>query len=610
VNIFRTKSFKKQDWNENIVSDVGIYFLLTRLGKHISHRRWYEFGWLLMLMLFSSIMEVVSLGAVVPFIGVLTQPEKVFALPIVLNIANSVGIVSSDDLILPITIMFITAALVAGLTRMLLSWVTIHLTSSIGVELSDDAFRKTLYQPYSIHISRGSSEIISGITQKVITATRVILSVVSIFSSTLLLAAILATLLIINPKTAGIAILCFSMGYLFIAWAVRKRLSTNSKHIAREQTFVVKAVQEGLGAIRDILLHNTQDIYSKEYHKAVLLLNRSNAENTFLNQVPRYLMEIVGMILIAILAYILSFKPGGLLSSLPLIGALALGAQRLLPMSQLLYASWANIASSRSSLIDILKLLEQPLPKITTYESPIPFDFMDEIRLDHVDFRYETRNSMILNNVNLIIKKGSQVGFIGSTGSGKSTMLDLIMFLLVPTNGKILIDGELIDNNELRHAWQNNIAHVPQNIFLSEASVCENIAFGVPKEMIDMSRVKRAAESAQIASFIESHPEKYNIFVGERGVHLSGGQRQRIGIARALYRKANIIIFDEATSALDGAIEEAVIDAIEKLDPNLTILIIAHRLSTLRNCDTIIKLESGKIIAQDTYEFFNGVASQ
>jgi len=609
VNIFRTNPLKKQDLNENVVSDASMYSLLTRLGKQISQRRRHEFGWLLMLMLFSSILEIVSLGAVVPFIGVLTQPEKVFALPIVLNIANSVGIVSADELILPITIIFIVAALIAGLTRMLLSWFTIHLASSIGVEFSEDAFRKTLYQPYSIHISRGSSEIISGITQKVITATRVVLSVVSILSSTLLLVSILATLLIIDPKTAGIAIICFSMGYLFIAWVVRKRLSTNSKHIARKQTFVVRAVQEGLGAIRDILLHNTQDSYSKEYHKAVLLLNRSHAENTFLNQVPRYLMEIVGMILIAILAYILSFQPGGLQSSLPVIGALALGAQRLLPMSQLVYASWANIASSRSSLIDILKLLEQPLPTNTIYEPPVPFDFMDEIRLDHVDFQYETRDSMILNNVNLVIKKGSQIGFIGSTGSGKSTMLDLIMFLLVPTNGEILIDGQSIDN-QLKRAWQNNIAHVPQNIFLSEASVCENIAFGVPKEMIDMSRVKRAAESAQIASFIESHPEKYNIFVGERGVHLSGGQRQRIGIARALYRKANIIIFDEATSALDSAIEEAVIDAIEKLDPNLTILIIAHRLSTLRNCDTIIKLESGKIIAQDTYEFFNGVASQ
>ena len=609
MNIFRTNPLKKQDLNENVVSDASMYSLLTRLGKQISQRRRHEFGWLLMLMLFSSILEIVSLGAVVPFIGVLTQPEKVFALPIVLNIANSVGIVSADELILPITIIFIVAALIAGLTRMLLSWFTIHLASSIGVEFSEDAFRKTLYQPYSIHISRGSSEIISGITQKVITATRVVLSVVSILSSTLLLVSILATLLIIDPKTAGIAIICFSMGYLFIAWVVRKRLSTNSKHIARKQTFVVRAVQEGLGAIRDILLHNTQDSYSKEYHKAVLLLNRSHAENTFLNQVPRYLMEIVGMILIAILAYILSFQPGGLQSSLPVIGALALGAQRLLPMSQLVYASWANIASSRSSLIDILKLLEQPLPTNTIYEPPVPFDFMDEIRLDHVDFQYETRDSMILNNVNLVIKKGSQIGFIGSTGSGKSTMLDLIMFLLVPTNGEILIDGQSIDN-QLKRAWQNNIAHVPQNIFLSEASVCENIAFGVPKEMIDMSRVKRAAESAQIASFIESHPEKYNIFVGERGVHLSGGQRQRIGIARALYRKANIIIFDEATSALDSAIEEAVIDAIEKLDPNLTILIIAHRLSTLRNCDTIIKLESGKIIAQDTYEFFNGVASQ
>ena len=595
----------KQDSNSVDFSSFGLYSLLARLTKHISKRRRNEFGWLIILMLFASVTEIISLGAVVPFIGVLVQPEKIFALPIVSDIANSMGIVSADGLLFPITSLFIVSALVAGITRLSLSWFTVRLISSISVDLSVDTFRKTLYQPYSVHISRGSSEIISGITQKILTATRVILSVVTIITSVLLLVSILSTLILIDPYTACLAIILFGMGYVCIAWGVRKRLSTNSVHIAREQTFVVKALQEGLGGIRDILLNNTQDIYSVAYQKAVILLNRANAENTFLNQLPRYLMEVLGMILIAILAYTLSFQPGGLQSSLPVIGALALGAQRLLPISQQLFASWANITSSHASLVDILKLLEQPIPKKIIQESITPFNFKHEIRLVNVNFKYEANNSIILNNINLIIKKGSQVGFIGSTGSGKSTLLDLIMSLLTPSNGELLIDGKLIDN-ELRESWQNNIAHVPQNIYLSEASICENIAFGVPLEMIDMARVKKAAESAQIVNFIESHPKKYNAFVGELGEHLSGGQRQRIGIARAIYRDSQVIIFDEATSALDPTTEEAVINAIEKLNPNLTILIIAHKISTLRNCDTIVKLEKGEIIEQNTYDFFTG----
>jgi ABC-type multidrug transport system fused ATPase/permease subunit len=233
--------------------------------------------------------------------------------------------------------------------------------------------------------------------------------------------------------------------------------------------------------------------------------------------------------------------------------------------------------------------------------APAPLPFQDAIRFDAVGFRYSSDGPWVLDGFNFTIPKGARVGFVGSTGSGKSTTLDLLMGLLIPIEGELLVDGHSISGERLR-AWQQTIAHVPQSIYLADATLAENIAFGVPPDTIDLDRVQQAARQAQIADFIESSPEGYQAHVGERGIRLSGGQRQRIGIARALYKQASVLVFDEATSALDNATEQSVMDAIEGLGSDLTILLIAHRLTTVRRCDTIVELEHGQVVAQGTYE--------
>jgi ATP-binding cassette subfamily B protein len=230
-----------------------------------------------------------------------------------------------------------------------------------------------------------------------------------------------------------------------------------------------------------------------------------------------------------------------------------------------------------------------------------PMAFHSAIHLDHLSFRYQTDAPWVLRNINLTIPKGSRIGFIGTTGCGKSTLLDIVMGLLKPIEGALKVDDTSIDVVN-RRAWQANIAHVPQTIFLADSTIAENIAFGVPKDQIDLERVRQAAAQAQVAQIIEAWPEQYNSFVGERGVRLSGGQRQRIGIARALYKKADVIIFDEATSALDNETEESVIQAIENLRSDITILIIAHRLTTLRNCTQIIELGNQGVQRTLTYD--------
>jgi ATP-binding cassette subfamily B protein len=554
------------------------------------------------LMLVSAFAEVVSLGAVLPFLGILVAPEHVFSHPIVADVALAWGITSADQLVLPLTVAFAAAALIAGAIRILLLWVSTRLAYATGADLSVEVYRRTLYQPYRVHLARNSSEVISSITNKVNGVTfGVLLQLLILVSSTVLLVAIMLALIAIDPMVASVAAVGFGASYALITWMSRRRLHRNSQRIAHEQTQVVKALQEGLGGIRDVLLDGTQPVYCDIYRQADHPLRRAQGNNTFIGQSPRYIMEALGMVLIAVLAYALSRQAGGIATALPVLGALALGAQRLLPALQQIYSAWASIAGNHASLADTIALLDQPLPAELLQPAPAPLPFQDAIRFDAVRFRYTGDGPWVLDGLNLTIPKGARVGFVGSTGSGKSTTLDLLMGLLMPTEGELLVDGQPISGNRLR-AWQRSIAHVPQSIYLADTTLAENIAFGVLPDTIDLDRVQLAARQAQIADFIESSPEGYQAYVGERGIRLSGGQRQRIGIARALYKQASVLVFDEATSALDNATEQSVMDAIEGLSSDLTILLIAHRLTTVRRCDTIVELEHGRVVAQGTYE--------
>lgn len=568
--------------------------LLVKLFGHVSRRRRRQLLLLLGLTALSSMAEVVSLGAVLPFIGILTQPEKVFAAPWLADVISAMNIKSGAELVLPLTIGFAIAALVAGGLRLLLLWVGIRLGNATGADLSIEVYRRTLYQPYSVHIARSSSEIVSGITQKVGTATSVLISVVTVITSALLFLAIMATLLVVDPVVAIFAAFSFGAAYGVIAWFTRRRLVHNSHCIAQEQTQVIKALQEGLGAIRDVLLDGAQKVYCDVYRNAVLRLQRAGGENNFINQAPRYAMEALGMALIAAFVLALSQRPGGVATALPILAMLALGAQRLLPLMQQLYGNWSVVAGNKAALTDVLALLDQPLPLQADLAEPEPFVLRKSICFDKVSFQYGSNTPWVLRDIGLHIPKGARVGIIGSTGSGKSTALDLLMGLLEPTQGEILVDDQPI-NPSNRRAWQRTIAHVPQSIFLADTTIAENIAFGIPSDQIDLERVRNAAQQARIAEFIESSPDGYGAIVGERGVRLSGGQRQRIGIARALYKKANVLVFDEATSALDSQTEQAVMQAIEGLSEDLTIFIIAHRLSTLKNCTQIVELSGGSV---------------
>ena len=581
---------------------MTLFQLCLELWRRLGKMRQRQFLLLFALMVMASFAEIVSIGLILPFLGLLADPEVVFTHAYAQPFIQILNIKSSAEMLLPVVIAFCLAALVSGGVRLLLMYANVRYSHAVGADLSLEVYRRTLYQPYQKHVSRNSSEVISGITGKIaLLIGSVLVPLLTLLSSSFLFASIMMALIAIDPSIAIIATLVLGVSYAGILKITKQQLKTNGERVARETTTVIKSLQEGLGGIRDVLLDGTQEVYCRIYQKADRSLRHANGQTNIIGASPRYLIETLGMILIAVFAYSMSQREGGMGSTLPVLGAVALGAQRLLPVLQQAYAALTIMRGAQASLQDVISLLDQPLPKYLEQPQTKPIQFEKEITIEDVEFSYDEEAPKVLKSINLSIKKGQRVGFIGATGGGKSTLIDILMGLLPPTKGRMLVDGVPI-TQENQRSWQLNISHVPQHIYLSDSSIQENIAFGVPKEKINQERIVEAVKKAQLEDVITGLAEKLETTVGEQGVRLSGGQRQRIGIARALYRNSSVLILDEATSALDVTTEHAITRSIEQLNEGLTILIIAHRQETLKNCDVIYELKNGQIHRQLTYE--------
>ncbi len=564
-----------------------------RLWGHISARRRQQLILLFVLMVFTSFAEMISIGAVLPFLGVLVAPEEVFQHPLFDKMAVVIDHFETGRTLLLITAIFIIASVVSGGARIALLWAQTRLGFAVGADFSEKIYRNVLYQPYSFHVRQNSSDLIAGISTKTSSVINYcLLPLLFVASSILIVVTIIGVLLYINPKVALISLSGFAVIYSLILLFTRKLVARDSREISVNTNSVLKALQEGLGGIRDVLIDGTQEVFCELYRSADLSLRRSQANIQILGGAPRFLIESFGMVLIALLAYSYVGRPESVANAIPVLGALAVGAQRMLPVLQLMYWSATTIRGHQSVLADVLNLLDKRLPPDGDKPIEKSISFCNSIRVSDLHFRYTPDSAWVLQGLNFELPIGSRIGIIGATGSGKSTLVDIIMGLLEPTRGSLSIDGETVEALN-RRAWQAHIAHVPQAIFLKDASIAENIAFGVTREHIDIQRVRQAAERAKIASTIESWRHGYDTVVGERGTRLSGGQRQRIAIARAFYKQADVIIFDEATSALDVATERAIMDAIDNVDVGTTVILVAHRLSTLEKCDTIFELQSG-----------------
>jgi len=573
---------------------------MVRLYHHLSAKRRAQLIGLFFLMIAGALAELATLGAILPFLALISDPSKIDKYLFLKQLFGTWG--GKNAPVFLAAVLFGVVALAAAAVRVLLTWVGTKVSFGVAYDLGMAIYRRALYQSYDYHVARNSSEIISGVNKAQLVVNNLISPLIAAMTASIVGAAILAGLVAVNPLIALSTCIGFGSLYAAIIFTTRHKLLHNSKIINKAEQARVQAIQEGLGGIRDILIDSSQEVYVRRFEQLDLALRRVQVVNTFIGNAPRFLIEALGILMIAFLACILSTKPGGLLAAMPVLGALAIGSQKLLPLTQQVFYGITSIAGNRGMLDSVNDLLEQPvMVEHASNAEPVILPFKRNIVFDEVSFRYSSDEKNVLEHLNLNIQKGSRTGFIGKTGSGKSTALDLIMGLLHPSSGSLLIDGVALTHAN-RRSWQMRLAHVPQVIYLADASIAENIAFGIEPRLIDHDRVREAARKAHIADHIESLREQYSTMVGEFGVRLSGGQRQRIGIARALYKKADVVVFDEATSALDDGTEGLVMDAINDLDADLTIIIVAHRLSTLSVCDCIFELDNGRLVKQGSYD--------
>lgn len=578
----------------------SLIHILSCLWRELSPRRHMQFIGIFVLMMISAFAEMANIGAILSFLTALTAPESLIDNPYLRPILHFANIQDSKQLLLFVAISF---ALITGLTnglRLAVVWGSTRLSFGAGADLSSKAYRSTLYQPYEVHISRNTSEILNGVgkVNEVVVAINLVFN---LLSSSIMIVAILIAIIAVEPLVALGATIGFGLIYVGVIGITKNKLLQNSRRVASESTRVIKALQEGLGGIRDILIDGSQEIFCETYQNSSARSRRAQGNIEIIKASPRYIVESLGIALILILSYLIAVSSESVSKVIPVLGALGLASQRLLPVLQGAYTSWSGIRGMQASLIDALTILQQPIKEYQMSPMGPEIKFEKKIELINLSFQYGRDGAQVISGVNFEILKGDRIGIIGTTGGGKSTLLDIVMGLLRPTSGEVRVDGIAV--SEVNAAsWMRHIAHVPQAIYLSDSSIEENIAFGVPIAEIDPARVRSAAMQAHISNAIESWPNKYNTIVGERGVRLSGGQRQRIGIARALYKNADVIIFDEATSALDNETEAGVMAAIEELSESLTILMIAHRVTTLRGCTKIIELDSGQIKRVASYD--------
>jgi ATP-binding cassette, subfamily B, bacterial PglK len=550
---------------------------------------------LLILTFISSLFEVISLGLLVPFLAVLSNPESLEKY----KIFNFFGLdfLNRDpsESLLILTILFVTSVFFAATVRLLLIWVSAKFATGVGSSLSYEMYAKALNQPYEFHLGKNSSELITLILNKTNSIVYgSVMPAVTLFISTITGLSIFFLLALVSPKITMVSLFIFVGLYYLIGRATKRQIKVNSICIATESENVLKGLQESFGGIRDVIIDCGQQYWLELYRKQDALLRKANISTVFISQSPRYFMEGMGMMAIAIFAYFQTSIYGSGESVIPILGVFALGAQRMLPILQQIFSSVVSIRTHSASLQDVLAALANWNNKADLKSPKLETPLEGNIIFNNISYKYPDAENYVLQNISLVIKKGGRYGIIGKSGVGKSTLLDILMGLISPTSGLIEVNGKAF-SSLVDDSWRKQVAHVPQSIYLVDGTIEENIALGVKKSSIDESWVKCCASRASLANDIESWEYDYQTVVGERGVRLSGGQKQRIGIARALYKGSKILILDEATSSLDAPTENEIMSLIKNLSSELTIIIVAHRMNTLSVCNEIIELKSGRV---------------
>ena len=577
----------------------GVAEDLLTLWKLSTSKRRKQFLALIVFSLLNTLAELASIGSVIPFLILFSNPSKIYEYPFVMSVLNFfTNFFPNFNFFQIFTFFFISLIIFSSILRLFFLRLSLMISYSSASDLSLKIYKNIINQPYTYHLKLKTSSIITALTNKInVVAFHIIQSVFVSISSFLIVFGFLIGIFLYNPYIASCLLAFFIIFYFSIGFIFQNKLIQNSFDIERLLDRLVKLVQESLGSIKEIILGNLQQGLIDHYMQLDKSMRNVQSYNSFIGSAPRILIESIGVIVLLFLAFFLNQSGQAITEFLPILGLIIYSSQKVLPSIHSLFSAWSNIKGEHATLRNVIKLLENNDFKFKhDFEGHEDLKFNYQIKFKNISFSYENSSTIILDKINITIKKGSKVAILGASGSGKSTFVNILMALQKPSVGEIFVDSQPLTGDRI-YNWRRKIAHVPQDVFLLNASIAENVAFGVPLEKINLGKVSRILNQLGFKDFIETLEKKLLSEVGERGINLSGGQRQKIAIARALYRKASLLVFDEATSSLDSKSQDDILKVIFSLPKKITVIMITHQTELTKNFDKIYMLKN-KIFSQ------------
>ncbi len=560
---------------------------------------------LLFLISIMALLETIGVASILPFMAVLTDIELIetnLILNTLFKMSFNFGVENHQQFLFVLGFIVFILLIISQIFKIITTYVQVRFVHMREYTLGKRLLKGYLQQPYSWFLSRHSADFGKIILSEVHTLVfNGINPLLELIAKGTVAVALITLLVIVDPKLALIIGIALGGAYLIIFYFVRNYLHQNGKKRLIYNQLRFKSIIEAFSAVKEVKVGGLEANYINNFSTSAQLYARAFATQGVVSQTPRFILEAIGFGGVLLMILYMMVQTGSFNSTLPIISLYVFAGYRLLPSLQVMYAASVQLTFIEPALDKLNKDLESLRPAIKKQTKDI-LKFNKTISLKNLYYRYPNSSTEALTNVSINIPVKSSIGFVGSTGSGKTTIIDIILGLLEPQKGTLEVDGKVITKENAR-SWQSLIGYVPQQIYLSDDTIAANIAFGIDSKSVDLRAVKKAAKIANLHNFIiEELPYNYSTTIGERGVRLSGGQRQRIGIARALYHNPQVLVLDEATSALDNETEKVVIDAINKISKETTIILIAHRMNTIKNCNTIFKIEKGKIIGHGSYE--------
>ena len=572
---------------ETLRADQMIWRMLKK-----SERR--GLGMIFVLMLIGTVLEMFSLGLVVPIVGLLVNPDYLDRVPFVHSLF---GDLTTTQYVLGAMGLLIGVYIVKTIFLIWKTWVQRGFSNSVTLRIAQDLYENYLRQPYAFHLERNSAIMIRNSQSSASLMSGVIDPLLLIASEFLVSGGLFILMLLLEPVGSLAAIVVFGSFSVIFRRITSRRITKWGEAQNSYKGSIIQHLQQGFSGVKDIKILGREDYFVASYQRDLSGNAYVQRRYAVAQTLPRFSMELLTIICLGLLVSLMVLSDKALSDILPVLSLFGAAAFRLLPTLSQVINSFMSININRPIVNDLYADLALPIPAVTTDQKSRKL--LDRIDVEGLSFSYARTTRDALNNVSISIRRGEAVGLIGSSGSGKSTLVDILLGLLEPTSGQVRIDGNDIHQN-LR-GWQDQIGYVPQSIFLTDDTLRRNVAFGLPKDKIDDDAVRSAIRSAQLEEFVASLPEGMETVVGERGVRLSGGQRQRIGIARALYNNPDVLVLDEATSSLDTETEHGVMQAVQALQGDKTVIIVAHRLSTVEYCDRLYRLENAQIVDEGTF---------